>query len=200
MAADRRWRARAALALQLLAPYLAVGVFWCGFARAWPAILAYHAQILCWSRGRRAGRAESKPIRGGWRSAPVLAMGPIIYFLLPHIARVDLADWLAAHGLTGVALGLMVPYFGLVHPALEQRHWRPLRDRTPWAHAFFAGYHVLVLSSLLPAYGLALCFAALTVTSAVWRALDRRPSDAGLVVLSHRMADLAIIVAAGLRA
>ena len=41
--------------LRLLAPYLAVGVFWYGFSSAWLAILAYHAQILLWSRGRLCG-------------------------------------------------------------------------------------------------------------------------------------------------
>ena len=33
------------LVLKMLAPYLAVGIFWCGLSNAWLAILAYHAQI-----------------------------------------------------------------------------------------------------------------------------------------------------------
>jgi hypothetical protein len=38
------------LTAKLLAPYFAVGVFWCVFSNAWLAMLAYHAQILFWSR------------------------------------------------------------------------------------------------------------------------------------------------------
>jgi hypothetical protein len=39
------------LTLKLLAPCFAVLVFWCWLGNAWLAILAYHAQILLWSRG-----------------------------------------------------------------------------------------------------------------------------------------------------
>ncbi len=59
----------------------------------------------------------------------------------------------------------MVAYFGLVHPLLEQAHWTPLREATPIAHVAFAGYHMLVLASLLTVPWLAVCFVILTAAS-----------------------------------
>jgi hypothetical protein len=194
----RATRSDLILALKVLAPYFAVIVFWCWLGNAWLAILAYHAQILLWSRGTmaRLGRPGRDPL--AWLLVPSALAGPALYFLLPYITRTDLAIWLRAHGLAGWSLVLMVAYFGLVHPFLEQLHWSPLREATPVAHLLFAGYHVLVLYTLLSVPWLAVCFAVLSTASVVWQRMERG-GGLGLPIASHVLADLGIVLAAWLR-
>jgi hypothetical protein len=185
-----------ALALMLLAPYAAVLVFWVGFHNGWLAILAYHAQILVWLL-LRPPRPIGKYMGGGIALVAASALaGPVLYFLLPVILRTDLAAWLGAHGLSGWLLLLMVPYFGVLHPRLEQLYWAPLRDRTPLAHLVFAGYHVIVLYSLLPPPWLAVCFTVLVVASVMWQQLGRRTGGLGAAMASHALADSGVVIAA----
>jgi hypothetical protein len=185
--------------LKLLAPYFAVGIFWCVFSNAWLAMLAYHAQILLWSGRARAGVRKRRSARTMLPALPTAVTGPLLYFLLPHLTRTDLSAWLADHQVSRLSLLLMIPYFGLVHPLLEQIHWAPLREKTPAAHLLFAGYHVLVLYSLLTPAWLVLCFVALTGASLMWRRLAERTHGLAAPVASHVLADLGVIVAACLR-
>jgi hypothetical protein len=117
---------------------------------------------------------------------------------MPYITRADLTIWLRAHGLVGWSLTLMVAYYGLVHPFLEQIHWSPLRQATPIAHVMFAGYHVLVLYSLMSVPWLAVSFAVLSMASLVWQRMERGGGLA-LPIASHVLADLGIVLAAWLR-
>ena len=94
---------------------------------------------------------------------------------------------------------MMVPYFGLVHPVLEQIHWTPLRDETPLAHPLFAGYHMLVLFSLLTVPLLVLVFIVLATTSVAWQFLAKRSGSLAAPIVSHILADFGIVIAAWLR-
>ncbi|MDY0109927.1 MAG: hypothetical protein RBT60_08335 [Candidatus Krumholzibacteria bacterium] len=196
--------ARAALILKLLAPYVAVGLFWCLAGSAWLAILAYHVQILAWQRGRLSSRLHDllQPARRRRLSTVALVAvlaGPALYVVLPHAARADLAVWLAGRGLSGWSLLLMLPYYGLVHPVLEQCHWYPLRGRTRLAPLLFAGYHALVLGSLLRWPWLLACLAVLGAAAAFWRLCDERTGSGRVSLLSHLLADAGVIIAAWLR-
>ena len=177
-----------------------MGIFWCLYHNAWLTILAYHAQILWWSRD-----SHPKLLKSAWTPlmfvglAAVLA-GPLLYMLLPHVTRTDLPTWLAENRLSGVSLGLMVFYFGLVHPLLEQIHWTPLRQRTPAAHPAFAGYHLLVLFSLLTIPWLIVCLAVLFAASVMWQRQVRDSGSLAPAIVSHAAADLGIVIAAWLRA
>ncbi len=185
------------VALRLAAPYLAVLLCWCGVRSGWLAILAYHAQILFWLTREPGGWHGT---RDGWRfvgwAVPAALAGPALYFLLPHMTRVDVSLWLAEHRLWGWRFAAMIPYFGLVHPWLEQRHWAPLRERTRWAHPLFAGYHLIVLASLLMPVWLGVCFVVLTGTSYLWQRATRRFGGLAVPAVSHALADLGIVVAA----
>lgn len=187
------------VALRLLAPYIAVSVFWCGLSDAWLTILAYHAQILFWQRGARPTRSRQQIGRLVVWALPVTLAGPLLFWLLPHITHTDLPTWLADYRLTGRSLILMIPYFGLVHPLLEQLHWRELRERGAVAHLCFAGYHLLVLYTLLTPPWLAVCFTVLVAASIAWRFLATRPGGPTAVVVSYALADFGVVVAAWLR-
>jgi len=190
------------LALRLVAPYLAVLVFWVGFHSAWLALLAYHAQILLWLRIR--GWTPVGDVRLSLKSfaaLPSVLAGPVVFFLLPAISRADIAEWLSSYGLSGWSLLLMVFYFGIVHPPLEQQHWSPLRSELPLlSHPTFAGYHVIVLHTLLPGVWLASTFAVLLVASVMWQQMERRTGGLTVPIASHIMADLGIVVTAVLLA
>jgi len=182
-------------ALKMLAPYLAVAVFWCGFHNGWLAILAYHAQILFWLRGSWPPLHRPRQDGTAWLLLPAALTGIAVYFVLPLVTRVDLAEWLAEYRLAGVSLAVMVFYYGLVHPFLEQAHWAPLREETPVAHVVFAGYHMLVLYTLLPVPWLAACFAVLAGASLVWQQMARRTGGITLPVVMHVLADFGMVAA-----
>ncbi|HEU4366585.1 MAG TPA: hypothetical protein VFT13_14110 [Candidatus Krumholzibacteria bacterium] len=184
--------------LPLAAPYLAVGVFWFLFHDAWLAILAYHAQILWWARGTRPALVKPGRTPAALLILPFVLAGPALAVLLPHIARIDLATWLERYHLTGPGLIVLTFYFGLVHPVLEQIHWAPLRERTPFAHAAFAGYHLLVLGSLLSVPWLAVCFVVLWLASWLWQRMTRASRSLWPAVAAQAVADLGVILVATL--
>jgi len=181
---------------RILAPYLAVLVFWIGLSNAWLTILAYHAQILFWS-----SRTERVDFRVASKSHLILALptvltGPLTFFILPLFLKLSLSDWLLLHQLSGIAFLFMIPYYGIVHPILEQMHWEPLRRATPWAHPAFAGYHMLVLFSLLKAPWLLLCSAILMLASFLWREMARQSQSLTVPIVSHILADFGMVLAA----
>jgi len=188
----------------MLAPYAAVLIFWCGLHSAWAALLAYHAQIFLWSRH------DVRRVLAGWNprlfilALPSLAAGPLTYFLLPLMSRQPVHAWLAAFGLTGWALLAMLPYYGLVHPVLEQAHWGPLRGHPrvgPLAHVLFAGYHALTVALLLRPPWILACVGVLWLSSVCWQRMAAcRPGGLLVPALSQMMADAGLIVAALIKA
>ncbi len=186
-----------AFILKLAAPYIAVGICWCVFQNAWLTILVYHLQVLFWSR-KQLGQ-----LLRGWSlksflflSLPCVIGGPLVYFLMPHITAMPLAEWLARYQLTGVGLIMMVPYFGLVHPVLEQAHWGELRKQGWYVHEVFAGYHALVLYQLLTLPWLAFCLVVLAGASFAWKKQTDTAGGLLAACLGHTLADLGIVVAA----
>ncbi|MCC5847159.1 MAG: hypothetical protein JJU29_03615 [Verrucomicrobia bacterium] len=176
--------------LQMFAPWLSVLIFWLGFRNAWAAILGYHAQVLLWHRREDLWRWFRQPRPGARWTLPLLLTAPVMIAFLPWFLETEISAWMAAHGLSAIGFVFMVPYFGIVHPVLEQGHWGPLRLRTRWAHPMFAGYHLLVLSSLLTSLGLLLAFVVLYGASLFWQRIPR-----GTAILSHQLADTGVALA-----
>jgi hypothetical protein len=82
---------------------------------------------------------------------------------------------------------------------LEQLHWSQLREQTGWSHLCFAGYHVLVLYSLLTLPWLLLCLVVLLAASLCWKQLERATRSLTVPVVSHVLADLGVVLAAWTR-
>lgn len=193
---DRNWLGSAGM----LAPWIAVGVFWLWLRSAWATILVYHALMLLLP-GRRL-----RDVTRGWSArlalasaVPCLLAGPLTWLLLPSMVRTPVGEWLASYGLSGWTLFLIVPYYGLVHPVLEQAHWGPLRARPGLAlpaSAMFAGYHGLVLSTVMEPVWIVVCIAVLFASSLAWTAIHRRTGGLMVPALSHAAADAGMIVAA----
>lgn len=184
------------LTLKLLAPYCAVGLFLCVFSNAWLAILAYHAQILFW--GVRSADPW-KPLKYTHLlllALPAALAGPLLLVLLPYITHTELSVWLADHHLSRVSLAMLIPYFGLLHPCLEQWHWAPLRKHGLMAHVMFAGYHVVVLYTLLTPPWLMVCFVLLVTVSVLWQWAASRTRSLAIPLVSHMLADLSVVIVA----
>jgi len=190
-------------ALKIAAPYLAVLVFWCGFRNAWLTILAYHAQMLFWSWRRLPLLTKGWNTRLFFGMAlPCILAGPLAYVLLPIMTHAGgLPNWLADFNLTDIALVVMIPYFGLIHRLLEQAHWSGVRTAGWHAHLGFAGYHALVLYTLVQPVWLALCLLILFGASVFWSRLQLKTQN-GLLIAScgHVLADIGIVLAAWARA
>ena len=179
------------LGLQILAPWLSVLLFWFWLRHAWAAMLGYHAQILYWRRRELLVAFRRRPARSHLAALPLLGSGLLLVWLLPGWAQMPLGDWMAAHQLSPQGFLWMIPWFGLLHPRLEQLHWRPLCAATPWAHAAFAGYHALVLASLLPPWLLTLCTLGLALVSRIWQQFPEE-----FAVRTHQAADTGIALGA----
>jgi len=182
------------LSLQLLAPYLAVGLFCCVWRNAWLAILTYHAQIVFWSwcswhKWHKPAYKHTLLL-----ALPAVLAGPLLYILLPHITQEPLSSWLNSQHLSRMSLMALIPYFGLIHPVLEQCYWARLREQTPLSHPLFAGYHLVVLVTLLKPPWLIVCFVVLTAASSVWQQMVRRPHSLAAPIASHILADLGIVI------
>lgn len=185
--------------LRAAAPYLAVGIVMGVFHNAWLAILVYHLQIVAWAvlmKPKLRFRVGARELL--WAAASVVT-GPLIYVLLPHVTSLELSDWLLRNSITKTHLAILIPYYGIFHPFLEQVHWAPLRRAHPSSHLLFSGYHILVLASLFTAPWLMATFISLAVVSAFWLYLEKRLGGLGAPIVSHLLADLGMVIAAWFR-
>lgn len=177
-----------------LAPYFAVGIFWCIFKNAWLAILTYHLQILLWNN--KTTFAELKLFKAKYilYALPTIIAGLLLYVLLPYITHIDLKSWLTNYQLSSVSIIILIPYFGIIHPLFEQLHWSKLRKASKLSHLMFAGYHMIVLSSLLKFPWLILCFVLLVIASFVWQKMENMSKTLVVPIMSHILADFGVIL------
>lgn len=189
-----------------LVPYMAVlvGMYW--LHSAWAAILLYHAGILVFLFAFK--RKEIwKTVWSGMKTPLLIpavftcAMAaPVVYFLWPWLSVSDsiLSEWMIKFGLTGLSWLVLIPYFSLIHPILEEIHWRGIAPEPfkwlAWQDLLFAGYHVLVLYQLLYWPWLFMVFGVLTASSIFWRWASNKFSGYGLTILTHAAADAGVIV------
>lgn len=185
--------------LTMVAPYIAVLIFWVGFKNGWLAMLCYHLLIvLCSHR-------QFRELRKGWNlnsfmmfALPAALAGGILFWGWPFLFSAELmGNWLNEHAIYRSQGLLLLLWFGLLHPPLEQMHWNQHFQARGWiAYAAFGGYHVIVLLSLLPWYLLCAIFFLLSIVACVWRKIAE--NNHGLIVtsFSHIFADFGIAVAA----
>ncbi|MDF7798111.1 hypothetical protein P4C99_01455 [Pontiellaceae bacterium B1224] len=192
--------------LAALVPYIAVLLGMTLLRSAWITILLYHAGILLFLFLRLPSNLW-KTVWGGMRtpllipSVIICAMAaPVVYFMWPIFQSpyTRLTVWLSFYGLTGLAWLLMIPYFSIIHPVLEEIHWRGIAPDhfVPlcWQDFMFAGYHVLVLHELIFRPWLLLIFGVLVASSVFWRWTADKFGGYGLPVLTHAAADAGVMI------
>jgi len=188
-----------------LVPYVAVLLGMNIMGSAWSTILLYHAGILLFLViGKRCSRWKTV-FRGNTPllipSIVVCALAaPVVYFMWPFFEspKTELAEWMSMYGLTGIGWTLLIPYFSIVHPVLEEMHWREIAPDTVrglcWQDFMFAGYHMLVLYKLIYWPWLFLVFGILVCSSFFWRWAADRFGGYLLPVLTHAAADAGVVV------
>ena len=217
MHATLNTRQKVIFTLKIVAPYIAVITGLYIFNNAWLSIFLYHGQIVFWwliGRGSTSTRENTTPLILPERLKQLLTMaskgmlpisalaGVACYFLLPYMVR-DIGGlelWLSSNQLTGMALLLLIPYFGILHPPIEQTHWQPLiMLHSPYryiSHISFAAYHGLVLYPILQPIWIVLCLIILSFISFLWSYVRQQKNGRTLTVFSHIFADIGIVSAA----
>lgn len=189
-----------------LLPYVAVLIGMYVMHSSWWAIGLYHAGIVSFLAVQRSA-GMLKRLRTGYRTPllipSVLICGlaaPVVYFLWPWMTVSDggLMIWMAHYGLTGRAWILLIPYFSIIHPVLEELFWRQI---SPERFAIlcpqdvlFAGYHTLVLFQLVSIPWLALVFSVLACSSIFWRWSVIRYDGYAFAILTHAAADAGVMI------
>lgn len=201
--------------LAALIPYVAVLIGMYALHNAWLAILLYHLGIIGFMLYRKPSNLHDRHSLGdgGWKTiwgglkTPLLIPGvmicamaaPVIYFMWPFFQASEgiLPMWLAKYGLTGWSWLLLIPYFSMVHPVLEEIHWRGMAPEQVtgfcWQDFLFAGYHVLVLHELVFWPWLFMIFGVLAASSFFWRWAAERFGGYGLPILTHAAADAGVV-------
>ncbi len=188
-------------------PYVAVLIGMYVLHSAWIAILLYHAGIAAFLFLRKPAGLWIR-MRTGFKTPllmPGLLIGalaaPVVYFLWPWFSVSDniLPQWMAYYGLSGWAWLLLIPYFSMIHPILEEALWREIAPkRFTWfcrQDLLFAGYHVLVLLQLMKTPWLVLVFPILAGSSIWWRWSVARCGGYGVSLLTHATADAGVVIA-----
>jgi membrane protease YdiL (CAAX protease family) len=186
-------------------PYLAVWVGLFLFKSAWLTLAGFHIAILLALVVVR----PDIPINILFKSKyPKWILGSVLfcstsgiglYFLwdIFGIAN-DLSAELQFIGLTSSSWPLLIAYFSLVNPFIEEYFWRGVLGNNSKklyiGDAVYAGYHALVLWGRV--HPLSILFAIIIITSAgwLWRQMARK--DGGLLapVLGHMIADFSILL------
>lgn len=188
-----------------LVPYIAVLLGMKVLGSAWSAILLYHAGIFLFLHFQQPAFSWKKVWRG---NTPILIpavlvcalAAPVVYFMWPWFGSPEMGipEWLAKYSLTGLQWLLLIPYFSIVHPVLEEIHWRGLAPERVKGlcrqDLLFAGYHVLVLHELVYWPWLFLVFGVLAGSSFFWRWAADRFGGYLLPVLSHAAADAGVLI------
>ena len=192
--------------LAALVPYIAVLIGMFAFHNAWLTILLYHLGVVAFLTYRKPEGLRRRMWAG--IKSPMLLPGmlvcamaaPVVYFMWPSFAVSEsiLPEWLAHYGLTGWAWLLLIPYFSLIHPIMEEVHWRGISPGRfvgiCWQDLVFAGYHVLVLFQLIRWPWLILVFGILVGSSIFWRWTADRFGGYAPAILTHAAADAGVMV------
>jgi hypothetical protein len=186
-------------------PYLAI---WAGlflFKSAWFAMIGFHLSILLVLLIARPGipvQILFQTKHFTWTRRSILAcagVGAAIYFFHPHLGvAADLSLQLELLGLTPSNWPVFIAYFSLVNPFIEEYFWRAcLGSDTRGVYpgdAIYAGYHSLVLWTMVHPVMNLVSFLTLAFTGWLWRQI--RLEDEGLLVpvLGHLAGDFTIML------
>jgi hypothetical protein len=187
-----------------LAPYAALAVSFFILHNAWIALLSFHLSMLAFiflNRSRISSRANFK--NGNYKiyliNAAMGAAALVFYFLWPLSGiPQDVHPVLKSIGLSQGNYLYLLAYFVAVNPWIEEYFWRgylgsAAKGITP-SDVLFAGYHVMLLATVIGAIWLIPAFVILFSAAWFWRQCDRWSQGLGASIISHIAADAAISV------
>ena len=164
------------------------------------AVGLYHAGILCLLVCHPCfPMTLPRGIRLDWlagMSLLCLSVWPVLVLLWPfmHLPGVELGSSLSAWGLEGPwGFGFIV-YSLTVHPVLEETFWRGLLPDRLLSDILFAGFHVLVMVLFLSWIWVLTGFLILCAAAFLWRMSKKKTGGLLVPILSHAVADFAIVL------
>jgi len=192
--------------LFLLLPYITIITGLYVLHNIWIAMLSYHLSILLIAIFTKKLPKFKKLVKG-W-SLPLTIIftlgcavnGFLIYYLWPYISGCcDLAVKLAELGLNDSNWLLLIMYYSIITPWLEEFFWRDLlasKSKLPdISDVLFAGYHLFVLALFIKAFFLPIVFITLLSAAWFWRFISRKLDGLLIPVISHTAADISTILA-----
>ena len=187
-----------------LAPYAALAISFFILHNAWIALVSFHLSMLAFiflNRSRISWRANFKS--GNYKiyiiNTVMGAAAIVFYFLRPLWGLdQDVQPILKSIGLSQGNYLYLLAYFVVVNPWIEEYFWRgylgnAAKGITP-GDLLFAGYHVMLLATVIGAIWLIPAFVILFSAAWFWRQCDRWSRGLGASILSHIAADAAISV------
>ena len=185
-------------------PYVSVLIGMYIARSAWLAMGLYHALAVVALILVRP-RVDWRLLGRGWHRGILVSLaifcamgGVVLYGLFPFAGKpgLDLGDALAGLGLAPRSVGFFA-YYCLLTPPIEELLWRgqlgrPGRRVTPF-DALFAGYHLLVLQPFLRPFWLLVVFVSLISASWLWRWTRWRTGGLGIALVTHFVADVAVM-------
>ena len=132
-----------------------------------------------------------------WLSILCLSVWPLLLYMWPILSLPDmnLSYQLQEWGFTGHWVIVFILYSISIHPILEETFWRELMPDHFISDILFAGFHVLVMVLFLKPVWVLVGFFTLVIASTLWRSCKTRLEGILVPVLSHAVADLAIVIA-----
>ena len=116
----------------------------------------------------------------------------------------DFQSRVAALGLSGTIWLPFIVYFTLINPFLEEFYWRGVfgsdKRRPVPVDFLYAGYHTVILALFVGFGWNLLGFLILAATGWFWRQVSRHTDSLLPSVLSHMLADFAILLVLYLKA
>jgi membrane protease YdiL (CAAX protease family) len=189
----------------VLSPYLAVTLGLFLFKNGLLAVLLYHLILLVCIIGINRGKALTllrtgfQPGLGALIALGGLLPGAMIYFFWPYAKQsgVNIEHIMASVHLSNASFAFFVVYSCFVNPILEESFWRgcfPGQSQLPgWVDGLFAGYHAVILIPVVRPVFVLLSFPALSGVSWIFRMLYRRTGGLAIPLVSHLVADIAIL-------
>ncbi len=191
--------------LLVILPYIAVYAGIHVFQNAWVALFGFHLALLpgiiIQSNAiphkmiRKVSFRIMVPLMGMGLLAGIAAL--LVYFItgVPHHLGAELIKL----GITSANWLLFVVYFILVNPWLEELYWRSCFGSTTRLPAFedlfFAGYHLIILSSFVGTGWLWVTFILLSFVGWLWRQVTDLTCSLIPATLSHFTADFSLVLA-----
>ena len=172
----------------------------------WIAMVSYHISILFIAIFTK-NLSKFKMLIKGWSLSLTILFtlgcavnGVLIYYLWPFISSCgDLGLKLATLGLNDSNWLLLILYYSIITPWLEEFFWRDLlasKSKFPdLSDVLFAGYHLFVLALFIKAFFLPVIFITLLSAAWVWRFVSRKSDGLLIPVISHTAADVSTILA-----
>jgi membrane protease YdiL (CAAX protease family) len=189
----------------LLLPYIAIIAGLYVFSNIWVAMVSYHLSIILIAVFTK-NLLKFKNLIKGWSllltflfTLGCAVNGVLIYYLWPFISGSgDLGLKLIELGLNDSNWLLLILYYSLITPWLEEFFWRDLmasKSKFPdLSDVLFAGYHLFVLALFIKTFFLPVVFITLLSAAWFWRFISRKLGGLLIPVISHTAADISTIL------